>query len=49
MSVTQLQEMHKDMEHTLLYNYNHILNLQDELLEEPITNNRAFKRIQYDY
>jgi len=49
MSVTQLQEMHKDMEHTLSYNYNHILNLQDELLEEPITNNRAFKRIQYDY
>lgn len=49
MTIPQLKKLHKDMEHTLLYNYNHILNLQEELLQEPITNNRAFKRIQYDY
>tara|TARA_B110000503_G_scaffold99799_1_gene149287 strand:+ start:22545 stop:23816 length:1272 start_codon:yes stop_codon:yes gene_type:complete len=47
MSVVQLKKLHKEMETTLIYNYNHILNLQEELLAESVINNTAFKRIQY--
>jgi hypothetical protein len=47
MTVDELKELHKNMNSTLLYNYYHILNLQEDLLEEPIAKNKTFKKIRY--
>jgi len=47
MSVKEIKQLHTEMYNTLSYNYFHILNLQEDLLETPIAKNKTFKKIRY--
>ena len=45
MSIEELKELYERMLPTVMFNQVHILDLQDKLLEEPITKNILFKRL----
>ena len=45
MSIEELQNLYERMLPTLMFNQVHILDLQEQLLEQPITKNILFKRL----
>lgn len=47
-SLDELKEMYEDMTHVLLHNKTWIEELQERLLESPITKNKIYKRIRHD-
>lgn len=46
LSIEDLRSMYDDMTAVLFYNQQHILNLQEELLAEPITKSKLFRKVQ---
>ena len=44
-SIEELRELYERMLPTTMFNQVHILDLQEQLLEEPITKNIVFKRL----
>ena len=45
MSIEELQSLYESMLPTLMFNQMHILDLQEQLLSQPITKNILFKRL----
>ena len=45
MSIEELRELYEKMLPTVMFNQVHILDLQEKLLQEPITKNILFKRL----
>lgn len=46
-SIEELREITNEMDYVTNYNYIHILNLQEQLLESPISKNKIFNRIKH--